>query len=105
MRRGFQGTSAGTIGKSIDHSLKPSKDTSRLVKQAPRDLCCWEPHGGESWSLLEERGVCTTFEALGYKEITIPVTFMVPDSALLLFLAMPMLAVGGILFLITNLQV
>jgi hypothetical protein len=30
---------------------------------------------------------------------------MVPDSALLLFLAMPTLTVGGILFLITNLQV
>ncbi|XP_030873784.1 solute carrier family 43 member 3 [Leptonychotes weddellii] len=29
----------------------------------------------------------------------------IPDSALLLFLAMPMLTVGGILFLITNLQV
>lgn len=28
-----------------------------------------------------------------------------PGSALLLFLAMPMLTVGGILFLITNLQV
>lgn len=34
-----------------------------------------------------------------------PVTFIVLDTAMLLFLAMPMLAVGGILFLITNLQV
>lgn len=34
-----------------------------------------------------------------------PVTFIFLDTATLLFLAMPMLAVGGILFLITNLQV
>lgn len=34
-----------------------------------------------------------------------PLSLIVPDSAPLLFLAMPMLTVGGILFLITNLQV
>lgn len=66
---------------------------------------CWESKANRSWSLLEQREVCTTFGALGCNEITTPVTFMVPDTALLLFLAMPMLAVGGILFLITNLQV
>lgn len=66
---------------------------------------CWESKAGRSWSLLEERGVRTTSGALGCDEITTPVTFMVPDTALLLFLAMPLLAVGGILFLITNLQV
>lgn len=57
-----------------------------------------------SWSLLEERG-----QLLGLwvpmQSPLIPVIFMVPDTAMLLFLAMPMLAVGGILFLITNLQV
>ena len=31
--------------------------------------------------------------------------WILADTAVLLFLAMPMLAVGGILFLITNLQV
>ena len=39
------------------------------------------------------------------KLLLTPVTFMVLDTAMLLFLAMTMLAVGGILFLITNLQV
>ena len=39
------------------------------------------------------------------KLLLTPVTFMVLDTAMLLFLAMPMLAVGGILFRITNLQV
>lgn len=42
---------------------------------------------------------------LGCYSISPPLTLMVPDSALLLFLAMPMLTVGGILFLITNLQI
>ena len=37
--------------------------------------------------------------------ITPPLSRMLADSAVLLFLAMPMLAVGGIQFLITNLQV
>lgn len=34
-----------------------------------------------------------------------PTSTFVPESAWLLFLAMPMLTVGGILFLLTNLQV
>ena len=37
--------------------------------------------------------------------VTPPPSRIFADSAVLLFLAMPMLAVGGILFLITNLQV
>ncbi|XP_025734607.1 equilibrative nucleobase transporter 1 isoform X1 [Callorhinus ursinus] len=40
-----------------------------------------------------------------YTSATLTVAFTSADSALLLFLAMPMLTVGGILFLITNLQV
>ncbi|XP_040601656.1 solute carrier family 43 member 3 isoform X2 [Mesocricetus auratus] len=40
-----------------------------------------------------------------YTCATLIVAFTSADSALLLFLAMPMLAVGGILFLITNLQI
>ncbi|CAK7308891.1 Equilibrative nucleobase transporter 1 [Vulpes lagopus] len=40
-----------------------------------------------------------------YTTATLTIAFTSADSALLLFLAMPMLTVGGILFLITNLQV
>ncbi|XP_006875846.1 PREDICTED: solute carrier family 43 member 3 [Chrysochloris asiatica] len=40
-----------------------------------------------------------------YTSGTLTIAFISADSALLLFLAMPMLTVGGILFLITNLQV
>ncbi|XP_037378136.1 equilibrative nucleobase transporter 1 [Talpa occidentalis] len=40
-----------------------------------------------------------------YTTATLTVAFTSADSAVLLFLAMPMLTVGGILFLITNLQV
>ncbi|XP_045871653.1 solute carrier family 43 member 3 [Meles meles] len=40
-----------------------------------------------------------------YTSATLIIAFTSADSALLLFLAMPMLTVGGILFLITNLQV
>ncbi|XP_007952094.1 solute carrier family 43 member 3 [Orycteropus afer afer] len=40
-----------------------------------------------------------------YTSATLTIAFTSADSALLLFLAMPMLTVGGILFLITNLQV
>ncbi|ERE69974.1 solute carrier family 43 member 3 [Cricetulus griseus] len=40
-----------------------------------------------------------------YTCATLIIAFTSADSALLLFLAMPMLAVGGILFLITNLQI
>ncbi|XP_051022599.1 equilibrative nucleobase transporter 1 [Acomys russatus] len=40
-----------------------------------------------------------------YTCATLLIAFTSADSAVLLFLAMPMLAVGGILFLITNLQV
>lgn len=65
---------------------------------------CYSLGADGSWSLLEERG-----QLLGLwvpmQSPLIPVIFMIPDTAVLLFLAMPMLAVGGILFLITNLQV
>lgn len=54
---------------------------------------------------MEERGGGTASRASGNDDLTAPVTVLVPESAVLLFLAMPMLAVGGILFLITNLQV
>lgn len=40
-----------------------------------------------------------------YTCATLMIAFTSADTALLLFLAMPMLAVGGILFLITNLQI
>ncbi|XP_004683521.1 PREDICTED: solute carrier family 43 member 3 isoform X1 [Condylura cristata] len=40
-----------------------------------------------------------------YTTATLTIAFTSADSAVLLFLAMPMLTVGGILFLITNLQV
>uniref|UniRef100_A0A8D1WPA6 Solute carrier family 43 member 3 n=1 Tax=Sus scrofa TaxID=9823 RepID=A0A8D1WPA6_PIG len=40
-----------------------------------------------------------------YTSATLIIAFTSADSAMLLFLAMPMLTVGGILFLITNLQV
>lgn len=40
-----------------------------------------------------------------YTSATLTIAFTSADSAVLLFLAMPMLAVGGILFLITNLQI
>ncbi|XP_045153011.1 solute carrier family 43 member 3 [Echinops telfairi] len=40
-----------------------------------------------------------------YTTATLIIAFISADSAMLLFLAMPMLTVGGILFLITNLQV
>ncbi|XP_049747938.1 equilibrative nucleobase transporter 1 isoform X2 [Elephas maximus indicus] len=40
-----------------------------------------------------------------YTSATLTIAFISADSASLLFLAMPMLSVGGILFLITNLQV
>uniref|UniRef100_A0A8C3W409 Solute carrier family 43 member 3 n=1 Tax=Catagonus wagneri TaxID=51154 RepID=A0A8C3W409_9CETA len=40
-----------------------------------------------------------------YTSATLIIAFTSADSAVLLFLAMPMLTVGGILFLITNLQV
>ncbi|XP_064144110.1 equilibrative nucleobase transporter 1 isoform X1 [Loxodonta africana] len=40
-----------------------------------------------------------------YTSATLTIAFTSADSASLLFLAMPMLSVGGILFLITNLQV
>uniref|UniRef100_A0A8C9JR61 Solute carrier family 43 member 3 n=1 Tax=Panthera tigris altaica TaxID=74533 RepID=A0A8C9JR61_PANTA len=40
-----------------------------------------------------------------YTSATLTIAFISADSAFLLFLAMPMLTVGGILFLITNLQV
>nr|KAF6467845.1 solute carrier family 43 member 3 [Rousettus aegyptiacus] len=40
-----------------------------------------------------------------YTSATLTIAFISADSALLLFLAMPMLTVGGILFLITNLQI
>uniref|UniRef100_A0A9L0RKC9 Solute carrier family 43 member 3 n=1 Tax=Equus caballus TaxID=9796 RepID=A0A9L0RKC9_HORSE len=40
-----------------------------------------------------------------YTTATLTIAFTSAESALLLFLAMPMLTVGGILFLITNLQV
>nr|XP_006214121.1 solute carrier family 43 member 3 [Vicugna pacos]XP_031546550.1 solute carrier family 43 member 3 [Vicugna pacos] len=40
-----------------------------------------------------------------YTSATLTIAFTSADSALLLFLAMPMLTVGGILFLITNLQI
>lgn len=40
-----------------------------------------------------------------YTTATLIIAFISADSALLLFLAMPMLTVGGILFLITNLQI
>ncbi|XP_066107638.1 equilibrative nucleobase transporter 1 [Saccopteryx bilineata] len=40
-----------------------------------------------------------------YTSATLIIAFISADSALLLFLAMPMLTVGGILFLITNLQI
>ncbi|KAM8813958.1 equilibrative nucleobase transporter 1 [Rhynchonycteris naso] len=40
-----------------------------------------------------------------YTSATLVIAFISADSALLLFLAMPMLSVGGILFLITNLQI
>ncbi|XP_066893349.1 equilibrative nucleobase transporter 1 isoform X3 [Kogia breviceps] len=39
-----------------------------------------------------------------YTSATLTIAFISADSAVLLFLAMPMLTVGGILFLITNLQ-
>ncbi|XP_058435602.1 equilibrative nucleobase transporter 1 isoform X4 [Marmota monax] len=39
-----------------------------------------------------------------YTSATLTIAFTSADSAVLLFLAMPMLTVGGILFLITNLQ-
>lgn len=45
----------------------------------------------------------SVFGSLG--GVTPPPSRILADSAVLLFLAMPMLAVGGILFLITNLQV
>ncbi|KAM5184206.1 equilibrative nucleobase transporter 1 isoform 1-T3 [Callospermophilus lateralis] len=40
-----------------------------------------------------------------YTSATLTIAFTSADSAVLLFLAMPMLTVGGILFLITNLQI
>ncbi|ELR59702.1 Solute carrier family 43 member 3 [Bos mutus] len=40
-----------------------------------------------------------------YTSATLTIAFTSADSAVLLFLAMPMLAVGGIQFLITNLQI
>lgn len=40
-----------------------------------------------------------------YTSATLTIAFTSTDSAVLLFLAMPMLTVGGILFLITNLQI
>ncbi|KAG8511282.1 Solute carrier family 43 member 3, partial [Galemys pyrenaicus] len=40
-----------------------------------------------------------------YTTATLTIAFTSADSAMLLFLAMPMLTVGGILFLMTNLQV
>ncbi|KAM4846967.1 equilibrative nucleobase transporter 1 [Thomomys bottae] len=40
-----------------------------------------------------------------YTSATLIIGFISADSALLLFLAMPMLTIGGILFLITNLQI
>ncbi|XP_057585678.1 equilibrative nucleobase transporter 1 [Hippopotamus amphibius kiboko] len=40
-----------------------------------------------------------------YTSATLTIAFSSADSAVLLFLAMPMLSVGGILFLITNLQI
>nr|XP_036852596.1 solute carrier family 43 member 3 isoform X2 [Manis javanica] len=40
-----------------------------------------------------------------YTSATLTIAFTSADSAMLLFLAMPMLSVGGILFLITNLQI
>ncbi|XP_036715055.1 solute carrier family 43 member 3 [Balaenoptera musculus] len=40
-----------------------------------------------------------------YTSATLTIAFISADSAVLLFLAMPMLTVGGILFLITNLQI
>ncbi|XP_069326118.1 equilibrative nucleobase transporter 1 [Eulemur rufifrons] len=40
-----------------------------------------------------------------YTSATLTIAFTSADSAVLLFLAMPMLSVGGILFLITNLQI
>lgn len=40
-----------------------------------------------------------------YTCATLTIAFTTADSAVLLFLAMPMLAVGGMLFLITNLQI
>ncbi|XP_008588775.1 PREDICTED: solute carrier family 43 member 3-like, partial [Galeopterus variegatus] len=40
-----------------------------------------------------------------YTSATLTIAFTSADTALLLFLAMPMLTVGGILFLITNLQI
>ncbi|XP_014448050.1 solute carrier family 43 member 3 isoform X2 [Tupaia chinensis] len=40
-----------------------------------------------------------------YTTATLTIAFTSADSAFLLFLAMPMLTVGGILFLITNLQI
>uniref|UniRef100_A0A8C9PMM8 Solute carrier family 43 member 3 n=1 Tax=Spermophilus dauricus TaxID=99837 RepID=A0A8C9PMM8_SPEDA len=40
-----------------------------------------------------------------YTSATLTIAFTSADSAMLLFLAMPMLTVGGILFLITNLQI
>ncbi|XP_037696568.1 solute carrier family 43 member 3 [Choloepus didactylus] len=40
-----------------------------------------------------------------YTSATLTIAFTSADTAVLLFLAMPMLSVGGILFLITNLQV
>ncbi|XP_042532335.1 solute carrier family 43 member 3 [Dipodomys spectabilis] len=40
-----------------------------------------------------------------YTSATLIIGFISADSAMLLFLAMPMLTIGGILFLITNLQI
>lgn len=94
LRRPLQGLSVGTFRGAL---------TSPLKLQFPEGWLELGPRPRVVGDLGQVRArLCGPVLSC---TMTRPTSVFVPDSALLLFLAMPMLTVGGILFLITNLQV
>lgn len=96
LRKPPWGPSVGTFRGALTSTLRP-QFLEGWIELGPWPKGCQGLRAGGSPNLRLHVQV-----ALGRDP---PLSRLVADSALLLFVAMPMLTVGGILFLMTNLQV